>query len=225
MMQLLHKRICLDSDDVASEEALTLFRGVTVVLQKFPMLSILQMIHSDYQGLDFYLQILLFVVELMGAKVHVRLKGCQELDDAIRNMYVNSGFIEFVVLQLVDLFYSQILKQAWGEAPSVSSNLRQIISNLVYSLRKVTNVMETVCRVLCTKFHSQQWFRISNSSELASFLTSVNPAFLREFVCKGESTLPANEGKFIRRVFHHPICLFRSLRVRNMVSYLYSSTI
>ena len=195
MMRLLRKRICLDYYDMASGEALVLFRGVTAILKKCPMLSILQMIHSDYQGLNFYTQLLFFIVELMSAKVQIKLKACQRSDDVIRSMYLNGGFIDFVVLQLIDLFYSQILKQPWGEAPTIPSHVCEIILSLVDSLGKVTSVMETVCRSLCTKFPYQQWYRISDPSNLASFLTSVNPSSLRAFVHKGESIPPTTEGK------------------------------
>ena len=89
--------------------------------------------------------------------------------------------IELVLLQIIDILYSQALPDEWGNPDPIRPLLVHEVSRLSMALGKNVPLVETVSRLVMVKFGCQCWYQGSRGDYKIDYVSAINPSYLRLF--------------------------------------------
>uniref|UniRef100_A0A7S2HI97 Uncharacterized protein n=1 Tax=Helicotheca tamesis TaxID=374047 RepID=A0A7S2HI97_9STRA len=97
-------------------------------------------------------------------------------DGIVYQVFVSSKecFLDLVVVQVLDVLYSQILSSAWGNGNSrggIIASSKDVFDEMVAlrdALAKIMSMVETVCRLLLHKFQCQRWRKVPQTKVIVA---------------------------------------------------------
>jgi hypothetical protein len=104
------------------------------------------------------------------------------------------GFIDFLVLQLVDSVYSLLRPDAWALQINNRACTLQIMAPLRDALGRITPLTESACRCIVKGMECQKWRH--GLTENHVFVSSIDPLDWKSFLTTGQSPVKS-QGTFI----------------------------
>ena len=98
------------------------------------------------------------------------------------------AFIEELLLQIIDVLYSQCCPSAWGDCArgKIPVFVMREVQKLSDSIGKVVPIVEAVSRLLTTQFACQSWYASALSDTNGNFVSSVSPVTFSNYLKFGK---------------------------------------
>jgi hypothetical protein len=103
---------------------------------------------------------------------------------------------KLLLLQVIDVLYSQLLWEEYGQTPSLDSRVFDEVRSLCISIGSFVPLLPCVCGLL-TKFGEPRWHpslnheRKENEPETVLFVTAIDPEMHRRYLTSGDAPEPA----------------------------------
>lgn len=152
--------------------------------------TLLDLFRSRPKDFCFQLDCWSLIYSMMKKKLHAKLT---EQDDIIFKLFGRTTpLAHHIILQLIDLMYSQFLWEEWGETPRLDKRANASLCRLRNCIGGVIpDLALTVSELLRTKVGCQSWYRSKvneqNKTDFSEmyFVSSINPETHVQFIASG----------------------------------------
>lgn len=175
------------SDFHLRESALIAFQTILKVIKKYGLPSLQEMIQTCNMQLLVNLNLLICVVRLLDLSAHSQLTHSDGLIFELFTLNGPTSFLNMIMLQVLDVVYSQVLPVQWGSPRPLSQEVITGLLELKNAIGKVTHSLEAVSRLLMNQFGCQKWHRSDVNCENPWFVSAVDPKALARHWCGGSN--------------------------------------
>ena len=161
--------------------AVTVFGVLLKIFRSHCSSSLLEMIYNEIEMIECHMKIFICLIHLFQNKAHSYLV---KEDGHVYNFFTGNGYksvVERIILQLIDVVYSQVLPLPWESLRPIPAKILQEMSSLRDALSEIVPLVETVSRLIINKFELQQWRIPLNEGAGRTFISSINPEVLKAF--------------------------------------------
>jgi hypothetical protein len=195
-------------DVLKKEEVVAMFQTLLYIFEK-KCTTLLDLIQTNPEVASFHISCWSLVFQTLGKKCSAKLA----LEDGLLfKIFGNhTTLAKLLLLQVVDVLYSQLLWEEYGHTSSFNSRVFDELRSLCVCIGSIVPVLSNVCSIL-TMLDEPRWQlslnheRKENEPETLLFVTTVDPEMHKRFITSGElpeSTRGADESKI--RSFDHKI--------------------
>ena len=193
------------------------FKTSFSILKEVP--SMVELLHCGDHHLDNYLDLITMVFETLARRKNELDLSSQKQESVVYQILsFPNKLAEAIMLQLVDLFYSQYLSQAWGDPPHLHSTtwskLQRIVDVLAYSFPLVELVsLILVKQMKCEEIRQPVHAEVGGDGN--QFISSCDSAFVMNFFKTGN--LQVIKGAYIETSsaqFLFDLMIWRTLRMK-----------
>lgn len=137
-----------------NDEKVLAFRTLFDLLTKNGRNSLQELIVTNSADLLTHINLLRCAIKLLRSNMHSCLK--QE-NGIVYKIFSRKRFINVVMLQIIDVMYSQLLSNEWGSPKKLSAQVYDGICGLCEELGKITHTIEDFSKIILT-FPCQKWY-------------------------------------------------------------------
>lgn len=162
------------------------FETIFQLCKRNGSVSIQEMIQTRNDGVITHVELLICVMKLLSLNLQNHLK---DSDGIIYNIFSTSAkesIVDFTILQLVDVLYSQLLPTAWGQPVEIPPNVFVTLKRLRDEIGKVVHITETASRILCKEMKEQKWQK-SKFLERTWFVSSISADYAASYWSENSS--------------------------------------
>jgi len=168
------------------ESALIVFQTILKMIKKNGLQSLQEMIQTCNKQLLVNINLLICVVRLLDLSAHSHLTRS---DGLTFELFTLDGLTQLIILQMLDVVYSQALPAQWGSPRPLSQEVFDRLLELRNSMGKVTHLLEAVSHSLLSQFECQKWHRSEENCENPWFVSAVDPKSLARYWDVGSKAL------------------------------------
>ena len=172
--------------------SITAFNTMLELLRKNGKHSLQEMIEMKSRALLPHIHLLRCTLCLMKRKLHLQLKPSDGIAHLIFSLKTKDSFLSLLMLQIIDVLYSQLLPKQWGSPRKLAREVYDGISILRDELGAITHCVEDFSQSI-RRFPCQQWYKsvIAQEGKNPWYVSSIAPKSLEMF-WHGDQ----NHGKF-----------------------------
>ena len=184
-----------------NEEVETVFQSLHTLL-KAKCSTLLDVVNCDPQMACFQMDCWSFVFRLLEQKFHNQLPQT----DVLWKVFGNSTVVlaRHILLQIVDVLYSQLMGDGYGDAPRLTDHFFSRMRSLCRQIGKVVPILPEL-PILISLMSGQRWYlSLINDQEI--YVSMLDPKNHKRFITEGEvsktngtNRLDLYEGKIPRR--------------------------
>ena len=179
--------------DLRKDEVITIFQTLLHSFQK-KCTTLLDIIQTDPDVASFQIRCWCLVFQMLGKKSTEKLA---HEDGLLFKIFANhTTLAKLLLLQVIDVLYSQLLWEEYGQTPSLDSRVFDEVRSLCISIGSFVPLLPCVCGLL-TKFGEPRWHpslnheRKENEPETVLFVTAIDPEMHRRYMTSGDAPEPA----------------------------------
>ena len=180
-------------DDLRKDDVITIFQTLLHGFQK-KCTTLLDIIQADPEVASFHIRCWCLVFQMLGKKITEKL-GHE--DGLLFKIFANhTTLAKLLLLQVIDVLYSQLLWEEYGQTPSFDSRVFDELRSLCVSIGSFAPLLPSVCGLL-TKIGEPRWHpslnheRKENEPATALLVTAIDPEMHRRFITSGDVPEPA----------------------------------
>jgi hypothetical protein len=175
-------------DDLRNDEVITIFQTLLHSFQK-KCTILLDIIQTDPEVASFQIRCWCLVFQMIGKKCTEKLA---HEDGLLFKIFANhTSLAKLLLLQVIDVLYSQLLWEEYGQTPSLDSRVFDELRSLCISIGSFVPLLPSVCGLLA-KFGEPRWYpsfnheRKENETETVMFVTAIDPEMHRRYMTSGD---------------------------------------
>jgi hypothetical protein len=168
-------------DGNAHYVSISVFETILKIFKTHGSETLQEMIQFRSKSLFLHVKLLICTIQILKRKLHSHLN---KKDGVIYHIFSVSGeasIVEFTILQLIDVLYSQLLPVAWGKPLLISPNVYEALQALRDELGSVVHLTEIVSKLLYTRFEFQRWQRSNDASKKKWFVSSMDCKYASKY--------------------------------------------
>ena len=174
--QLLHLSLPINDREIA----INVFNTLLSIYKNHGSLSLLEMTQVRGDKVLLHIKLLICTVQILDLKLQNNLN---ESDGIIFKFFSVNGkdsIVEFIILQLLDLLYAQLLPTVWCTKSSMTPELYRLLKELRDEIGKVVHIIEIISKLIHKDFQCQKWQRSSVNKDVW-FVSSISTNYLSLF--------------------------------------------
>lgn len=145
--------------------AVSIFETFLKIFQKHGAISLQEMIQVKSKVLLLHLKLLVCVFKILKQNLHSYLKKEDGLIFKVFSISGQCSIVEYIIMQLIDVLYSQLLPNEWGKPQMVPPVIYDMLKNLRDEVGSIVHLTEIVSKLLYKRFQCQKWQKSSIGDE------------------------------------------------------------
>ena len=191
--------LCTNVDDLQKHAVITVFETLLFIFQTKGS-TLLDILQTNPLVASFHMKCWSLVFRMIEKKHSAKVS---KDDGLIYKVFANHTILaKNLLLQVIDLLYSQLLWEEWGQTPILSVGAFDELRSLCISIGSVVPLLPIVCGLI-TKLGKQRWYislsydRKENEPGVTPFVSAIDPSMHVRFIMTGEldSSEPAQESR------------------------------
>jgi len=186
-----------ENDQLDKDEVIRLFQILLSILQR-KCTILLDIIQTNPEVA--YLQIDCWC--LIFRMLEKKLNGKLVQDDGVYKIFGKQSLLaKHILIQILDVFYSQLLWEEYGQTPSFHNRIFDQLRLLCIRIGRIVPLLPTVCGLLMSKFTKARWYKSltiehkENELEKVLFVSAVDPLMHKRFIAAGDAMPEPDKGK------------------------------
>lgn len=178
-LPLMFDRECFNENERANA-AVSIFNTLLNLLKEYGKWSMTELIAMESQDIFSYLDLICCAISLIRRSAHAYLK---QPNSSMSTIFSEKMFIKMVMMQLIDVLYSQLLAKQWGDPKGIPIRVYERICGLRDDLGQIAHTLEYFSKIILT-FPCQQWHASTlplNQTCNKWYVSSVAPKSLESF--------------------------------------------
>ncbi|KAL3791298.1 hypothetical protein ACHAW5_006330 [Stephanodiscus triporus] len=193
-------------DDLQKDEVVTIFQSLLYIF-RVKCTTLLDIIQTYPEVASFHISCWCLVFHMLGKK---STKKIAQEDGLIFKIFANhTALAKHLLLQVVDVLYSQLLWEEYGQTPLLKSHVFDELRSLCVHIGSIIPLLPSVCGLLTT-FGEPRWHLSlnheckENAPETVLFVSAIDPEMHKRFIMSGDVPETAQDESRIRS-FNHKI--------------------
>jgi hypothetical protein len=176
-------------DDLRKDEVITIFQTLLRIFQK-KCTTLRDIIQTNPEVATFQISCWCLAFQMLGKKSTEKLAHGDGLPFKIFANYTTLA--KHMLLQVIDVLYSQLLWEEYGQTPSLDSRVLDELRSLCVSIGSFVPLLPSVCGLLTNIISEPRWHlslsheHKENEPEMVLFVTAIDPEMHRRFITSGE---------------------------------------
>ena len=168
-------------DHERSDASVSIFNTLLELMKRQGKNSIQELVSMNSRNLLSHLDLLHCAIGLIRRNINSYLKPS---DGSIHTIFSKKAFLKMVMLQIIDLLYSQLLPKQWGSPKKIPVQVYERVCALRDELGQTTHTVEDFSKIILT-FPCQKWYAstlpVYHDGSSIWYVSSVAPGTLESF--------------------------------------------
>jgi len=180
--------LCTNVDDRQKHTVITVFETLLFIFQTKGS-TLLDILQTNPLVASFHMKCWSLVFRMIEKKHSAKVS---KDDGLIYKVFANHTILaKHLLLQVIDVLYSQLLWEEWGQTPILSVGAFDELRSLCISIGSVVPLLPIVCGLI-TKLGKQRWYislsydRKENEPGVTPFVSAIDPSMHVRFIMTGE---------------------------------------
>ena len=187
-----------ENDHLDKDEVIRLFQILLSILQR-KCTTLLDIIQTNPEVASLQIDCWCLIFRMLEKRSNGKLG---QDDGVVYKIFGKQSLLaKHILIQILDVFYSQLLWEEYGQTPSFHNRIFDQLRLLCTRIGRIVPLLPTVCGLLMSKFTKARWYKSltiehkENELEKVLFVSAVDPLMHKRFLSAGDAMPEPDKGK------------------------------